>query len=145
MRPSRRAQGVFLLVLLALALTMLVEAWRIEGWPEMASAGAFPLLLAAVMCASALWELGKWRRAPHREGYPLRVFVSNDWLGLVALGAGFVALLPLAGFFGAGAAFLTTAIAFLQRGQWRLAAGLGVAVSAAVYALFTWVFKVQLP
>lgn len=145
MRPSRRAQGVFLLVLLALSLTMLVEAWRIEGWPEMASAGAFPLLLAAVMAVSALWELGKWWRTPNRDGYPLRVYVSNDWLGLVALGAGFVALLPFFGFFWAGAGFLTGAVAFLQRGQWAFAALLGGAVSAVVYALFTWVFKVQLP
>lgn len=143
-RPGRRAQLVFQGVLLAASVIMLIEAWRIEGRPQWASAGALPLALAAIMLAALLYETFRvWRQAPAKGAF--RPYVSAAWLGMVVLTLGFIVLLEGIGFLPAGILFLGAAILFLHRGKPWLALLLALGISALIYALFTLVFKVSLP
>ena len=143
-RPGRRAQCVFAFCLLCVSVAMLVEAWRIEGWPDWASAGAFPLALALVMLACLLWDSRRLlRQSP--AGGAFRQYVSRDWAGFVSLAVAFVALLAWCGFFVASTLFLWSAMLFLHRGRPWFALCVAVGISAVIYALFTVVFKVGLP
>ena len=78
-------------------------------------------------------------------GKSIRPYLSGNWLGLVALGLGFVVLLDTVGFIGAGVLFLWASVVFLHRGRPWFALMLAVGITALIYALFTWVFKVSLP
>lgn len=141
--PGRQAQVVFALLLLGLSAVMAWEAWRIEGFPQWSSPGAFPLALAGVMTASALViAANAWRSRARRA---FRPYVSARWCGMLGLVLGFVVLLDSAGFWLAGTLFLMSAIVFLQRGRPAFAAVVALATTAVVYGVFNVLFKVQLP
>lgn len=142
--PGRRAKLIFLLVLLTGSLILCAEAWRIEGLPQWSSAGAFPLAMAGIMTAALVWDaLQLWRKTAPQGRF--REFVSVGWLGFVLLALGFVVLLDIAGFWIAAVLFLWAAVFFLHRGRAGFALVLALCIGTTVYALFTWVFKVNLP
>ncbi|MDO5091120.1 MAG: tripartite tricarboxylate transporter TctB family protein [Cardiobacteriaceae bacterium] len=139
-KVQRNAARLFLAALVVLAVVATVEAWRIEGLPGWSSPGAFPLMLSAMLLLSLaqVW----------REGMTGGVRLAPlAWRGVVfvALVAGFVALLPHAGFALAGFVFLVSAITFLQRGRLPQAIVVAAVATALIYGLFVGVFKVSLP
>ncbi|MDO4776588.1 MAG: tripartite tricarboxylate transporter TctB family protein [Cardiobacteriaceae bacterium] len=141
--PGRQAQMVFALLLLCFSALVAWEAWRIEGWPQWSSPGAFPLALAGVMIVSALViARNAWRSSARRA---FRPYVSARWCAMLGLVLGFVLLLDVAGFWLAGTLFLTLAIVFLQRGRPAFAAAVALATTALVYGVFNVLFRVQLP
>lgn len=144
LRPGRRAQLVFLAVLLMGSAAIAWAAWRIEGWPTWASAGAFPLGVVAIMIGALLWDMLKTARQADTGG-AFRPFVSGNWCGLLALGVLFVVLLGVIGFIGASVFFLWATMVFLHRGRPWFALLLALIITALIYALFTLIFKVSLP
>lgn len=130
----------FLAALVVLAVVAAVEAWRIEGLPGWSSPGAFPLMLSAMLLLSLaqVWREGM---TPGVRLAPL----AGRGVAFVALVAGFVALLPHAGFALGGFLFLAVAITFLQRGRPAQAMVVATLATALIYGLFVGVFKVSLP
>lgn len=141
--PGRQAQFCFALLLLGISALMAWEAWRIEGFPQWSSPGAFPLALAGVMIVSALaigWNA--WCSSGRRA---FRPYVSARWCVMLLLMLGFVLLLEGAGFWLASTLFLTLAIVFLQRGRPAFAVMVALVTTAIVYGVFNVLFRVQLP
>nr|CDQ34120.1 Tripartite tricarboxylate transporter TctB family protein [Virgibacillus halodenitrificans] len=152
--PSLKAgERAFNVLLLLLSLGVLYEAYRITGFDLPNSAGAFPLLLGAIMIASMVVILWGQRRhtgpgtqgaldeARHffREHFPLAIIVFS------AMAIGYLFLLTFLGFISATAIFLFVSQVYLRRGHLLTSSIVTAVATGIIYALFKLLFQVYLP
>ncbi|WIX33421.1 tripartite tricarboxylate transporter TctB family protein [Salinicola sp. JS01] len=152
--PSLKAgERAFNLLLLLLSGGVFYEAYRISGFELPNSAGAFPLLLGAIMIVTMLSILlGQRHHSRPAAGGAfgeLRQFLATHFpLPVVLfslLAVGYLLALPALGFITATALFLLIAQLCLRRGHWISAVLVTVLITAVIYALFTLLFQVYLP
>jgi hypothetical protein len=140
-QPGERA---FSLVLLALSLFLLHQAYSISGFSSVSSPGVFPMVAAGVMVLSLAVVLVRERREAAPSGF-LRRVTPPILLGTVALIVALMLALEPLGFVIATGGFLFAAILFLQHGRPLRAAVIAAVAVAAIYVIFRLGFQVVLP
>ncbi|WP_353981050.1 tripartite tricarboxylate transporter TctB family protein [Salinicola endophyticus] len=151
--PLKAGERAFNLLLLLFSVGVFYEAYRISGFELPNSAGAFPLLLGAIMIVTMLSILLGQRHHPRPEAGgalgELRQFLTTHFpLPVVLfslLAVGYLLALPGLGFIAATALFLLIAQLCLRRGHWLSAVLVTVLITTVIYALFTLLFQVYLP
>ncbi len=151
--PLKAGERAFNLLLLLFSAGVFYEAYRISGFDLPNSAGAFPLLLGAIMIVTMLSILLGQRHHPRPAAGgalgELRQFLATHFpLPVVLfslLAVGYLLALPALGFIAATALFLLIAQLCLRRGHWLSAVLVTVLITAVIYALFTLLFQVYLP
>ena len=148
-RPRLPGERGFTLLLLAVSLFLLYQAYRISGFTSVSSPGMFPMLAALVMAVSLAAVLVRERRAapPSATGpaaFMKRVTPPVLLLMLALMVAMTLAIEP-AGFVVTAGGFLFAAILFLQGGRPVRAAVVAAVALAAIYVVFRLVFQVVLP
>lgn len=152
-RAKRPGEGTFGILLLALSLILLWQAWKISGLTGLSTPGAFPMAAAATMAIAALVVvIGDLRRPHETDGGKTeraRDFFSTVTPSVIMVFAGFVigysALLDTLGFLPASFLFLFAGIQFLHRGSVGFSFAVALGALIAIYAVFRLVFQVVLP
>jgi hypothetical protein len=135
---------MFSLLLLALSLFLLYQAYDISGFASVSSPGVFPMVAAAVMVVSVAAVIVRERREAAPAGFMRRV-APPVLLITIALIVALMLALEATGFVIAAGAFLFVTILFLERGRPVRAALVAVVAVAAIYAIFRLGFQVVLP
>ncbi|MBZ9557805.1 MULTISPECIES: tripartite tricarboxylate transporter TctB family protein [unclassified Modicisalibacter] len=152
-QPLKAGERAFNVLLLLLSLGVFYEAYRIAGFDLPNSAGAFPLLLGAIMTGSMVAILWGQRHHPGpatrgaldevrqflHEHFPLPIVVFS------AMAIAYLLLLRPLGFIAATALFLFVAQVYLRRGRFLAALIITAVATGVIYALFKLLFQVYLP
>jgi hypothetical protein len=138
---ARPGERLLALLLLAAALVVVLEGYRLGGLDSPSAAGTFPLLAGLTM-AGAAGAIGLGRRPAAADALPL---LPGRVAAVMALLVAYAAAVPAIGFHLATFLFLAAAIALL-RGHGTLRAVLIAALAvAAVHVVFRLAFAVLLP
>ena len=141
--PKRRGEDVFGLIVLAVSVVLLWQAYGISGFSALSSPGAFPMAAAASMViASVIVVLGNARSKGALSDARVMPVTVAVFIGLVVAYA--AALGPL-GFLPASLIFLTLGMRLLYRRGGGRAFGLSLMSLIVVYVVFRLVFQVVLP
>ena len=150
--PPQRPPGelAFCVLLLALSLFLLWQAYGISGFESLTSAGMFPMLASATMVVTGAVFVGQsLRRGPAQSDGHWQAFVAQVtppiWLGFALAVCLYMLALPRLGFVGASFLFLLLSMRLLGSRRWWLNAGLSAASLAAIYVVFQTIFSVVLP
>jgi hypothetical protein len=135
---------MFSLLLLALSLFLLYQAYAISGFASVSSPGVFPMVAAAVMVVSVAAVIVRERREAAPAGFMRRVAPPVLLITIALIVALMLALEPT-GFVIAAGTFLFVTILFLERGRPVRAALVAVVAVAAIYVIFRLGFQVVLP
>lgn len=143
-RAARHAPGeaVFCWAMVLLGAFVTWQASGIGFLDSPSAAGVFPLAAGAAMTLAALVAaVAATRRGASGHG----AVVPGDVGAIGALVLAYMAGLEALGFIAASLAFLTLAIAWLQRGRVLRAAAVAAVCVAAVWVVFRLGFRVVLP
>ncbi len=147
-RSRRPGELVFITLLLLASLWLFWQSVLISGFSGLSTPGVFPMLASGVMVVATLSILRDTaKRAPDGGGFqrflqqvtPLRQGV------MLALVAGYVAVMPWLGFVVASGLFLFVSIGFLWRRSFLLTAVLSAGALTVIYLIFRIAFQVVLP
>lgn len=142
-RPTRRGESVFGLILLVLAVGLFWQSWRIAGFSALSSPGAFPLAASfSMIVAAVIVVIGNLRRQAERDDTAILPFTVVVFTAFIVIYA--VLIEPL-GFLPASLLFLFAGTKFLYKGGWIATAAISILSLAAIYVLFRIVFQVVLP
>lgn len=142
-RPKRRGESIFALILLILGVGLLWQSWKIAGFSALSSPGAFPLAASFVMVLAASSVV--LANARNTEPVDKSAILPFNVVVFVVLMAVYAALIEPLGFLPASLLFLFGGIKFLYKGGWIASALLAAVSLAAIYGLFGIVFQVVLP
>lgn len=143
-RAVRHAPGeaAFCWAMVLLGAVVTWQAGGIGAFDSPSAAGVLPLAAGGTMTAAALVAaIGATRRGTPGQGAVL----PGDVGAVGALVLAYMAGLEALGFVAASLAFLTLAIAWLERGRVLRAAAVAAVTVAAVWVVFRLVFRVVLP
>ena len=150
--PPRRPPGelAFCVLLLALSLFLLWQAYGISGFESLTSAGMFPMLASATMVVTgAVFVAQSLRRGRAESAGHWQAFVAQVtpplWLGSALAVCLYMLALPRLGFIGASFVFLLLLMRLLGSQRWLLNVGVSAASLAGIYAVFQTIFSVVLP
>ncbi|MEA3251796.1 MAG: tripartite tricarboxylate transporter TctB family protein [Pseudomonadota bacterium] len=149
----KTGERAFNALLLLLSVGVFYEAYQIAGFDLPNSAGAFPLLLGAIMIGSMLAILWGQRHHPKpdttgaldearqfvQQHFPLPIVIFS------VLALCYLFLLELLGFLPATVLFLFVSQVFLRRGRFLASLIITAVATGVIYALFKLLFQVYLP
>ncbi|WP_118135074.1 tripartite tricarboxylate transporter TctB family protein [Oceanicella sp. SM1341] len=142
---KRAGETVFAVLMLALSLFLLWQAYEISGFAALSSPGAFPMAAALVMSLAAAVNLARTLAAGREQGGFFAGILTARVVVFILLILGFALLLERAGFLITAALFLLAAMGYLwKRGPARVA-GVALLSLIVVYVVFRLVFQVVLP
>jgi hypothetical protein len=152
--PSwRSGEGVFTALMLVVSLVVLFHAYDISGFSSISSAGAFPMLVAAIMVVSmafVMWQLRYRIRTRTASGMSLALLflqsVAPSALVIYfILTVAYVGFLDVIGFLPASAIFIFAATWLIYRTSiWTVILVSGGSL-IGIYAVFRFLFHVALP
>ncbi len=150
--PPPRPPGelAFCVLLLALSLFLLWQAYGISGFESLTSAGMFPMLATATMVVTgAVFVRQSLRRGPSESAGHWQTFVAQVtppiWVGFTLAVCLYMLALSRLGFVGASFLFLLLSMRLLGSRRWLLNAGVSAASLAGIYVVFQTIFSVVLP
>jgi putative tricarboxylic transport membrane protein len=140
----------FCVLLLALSLFLLWQAYGISGFESLTSAGMFPMLATATMVVTgAVFVRQSLRRGPSESAGTRQAFVAQVtppiWVGFTLAVCLYMLALPRLGFVGTSFLFLLLSMRLLGSRRWLLNAGVSAASLAGIYVVFQTIFSVVLP
>jgi hypothetical protein len=147
-RTRKPGETVFVVLLLALAILLFWQAYRISGFSALSSPGAFPLIATGAMVMAASVTLARTLALPAAT-LPPGSFRREVLPNVVGIFAGIVFL------YGAAlerVGFILSSLVFMFLGIWLLegrgpkrAAALALLTVACIYVIFRLIFSVLLP
>jgi len=152
-RARLPGERVFALALVGLSAFLLWQAWSIAGFTSITSAGAYPMVAAAVMLVCALsvvrstWDSAAQPAQSNEShwGHFLRSILPGVLVQFVVAIALYMGLMERAGFIVSSYLFLVASMAILGSRRWVLNLWVSALSLALVYAVFQTVFSVVLP
>ena len=149
----RRRPGELAFGYLALLVSMFLfsQAYAIDGFSSISSAGVFPLAAASVMIVTSLVTILRTHRMDHpTEDVPvsqafMREVTPWDVIVFAGLTAAYAAAMAPLGFVPSSFLFLASAMLYLRRGGILVALGVSALTLGLVYLIFRVVFEVILP
>ncbi len=137
-------------IILAMASAFLLwTAWGISGFESLSSAGAFPMGAAALMAATALFNIVQVRRRPSGEPSTRMPFIREltpaVLIALIIAMAVYVLTMPYLGFLIASTVFLLVGMRLLGNRRIGLALLVALSAMAIIHLVFQTVFSVVLP
>lgn len=149
----RAGENIFCWLLLAFSLVVLVLSYRISGFSSVASAGAFPMGVAAIMVFSMVMVLlgNRKREKPDAESLPdeVRQAAKEIFPKTVLVYAGLIGAYAFAierlHFLPATFLFLLVSMVYLKGTTVIRSLLVTAGTVAAVYGIFLYVFKVVVP
>ena len=153
-RPPRQpGELTFTVLLLALSLFLLWQAYGISGFESLSSAGMFPMLATATMVVTGagilLQCLRRSAAVSQEHGSLAAHFLARmtppAWLGLTLAVCLYMLALPKLGFVLASFLFLLLSMRLLGSQRWLLNVAVSALSLAAVHLVFRTLFSVVLP
>lgn len=146
-RPGER---ILMWVLLAFSVSVLIAALMIPQLDNLSSSGAFPLLIAGILIASAIRILWKNRSRYNALTLGAEVRLARSF-ALPGFVVGYVAILLLytlltspLHFLPSSYLFLVGSFIFLKGATWKKSFLVAALTLAVIYVLFQTIFKVIL-
>lgn len=138
-------EAIFALILAALSLVALWQAYGISKFEALSAPGSFPMAVAAIMAISALVIAVKTLRAPAAGGgFIYGVVPPFAAMMALMLLIYAVALVPL-GFLPTSLAFLTVSIMALHKRGFMRSFAISLISLVVIYIIFRLVFTVLMP
>ncbi len=156
MHPLRQrlpGELFFSLLLIALSIFLLWQAYTISGLVSLTSAGAFPMVAASVMLVSAVFALRDTTRSAPQAGLSgeslpaqfMRQIAPNVLVLFVLAITVYMLALEKLGFIVSSYVFLLISMRILGSRKLFLNLWVSALVLAAVYLIFQTIFAVVLP
>lgn len=149
----RAGENIFGLLMLALSLFLLVQAYLISGFSSISSAGTFPMAAAAVMVLAMVSILLKNRRLnkPDAGGVKgemrlaARQVLPVIFLVYTTLVISYIILIQPLHFLPSSFLFLLLSMIYLKGGTILKAIIISAATLGFIYIMFQYFFRVVLP
>ena len=152
-RPRLPGELFFALVLVGLSVFLLWQAYGISGFDSLTSAGAYPMVAAAVMVVCAVLATRHTWSAPLETAADGETLVAQFvrrigppmLVTFVLAIAVYMWLMERAGFVLSSYAFLVVSMGILGSRKWVLNLWVSALALAAIYLVFQTAFSVVLP